>query len=280
MLHDTEAQALKRVLYGESGDRKYVFGSMLSDDVGKMVEHIAKDDSSVLQPLAAPSIGGGSGGGGGARSFAVFGKLRTMIHMDVDAVFFSSGRLSFAVMVQQLPGTGRPGAAAEVARIVQQRMRRVVPRSGTGAPSERLMREVRRVIAAERSVDSLVDARDFPAVFATIDRAGLARSPVSFWSRTWNNVCWRASLGGLAQRAQAACEAAVAPDTTVLAARDSRGLARALAGDIKGAIADFAYVVEHAKQGTFLEKRAAWLEVLRAGKNPFTEQVLEELRKP
>jgi len=274
MLHDTEAQALKRVLYGESGDRKYVFGSMLSDDVGKMVEHIAKDDSSVLQPLAAPSIGGG------ARSFAVFGKLRTMIHMDVDAVFFSSGRLSFAVMVQQLPGTGRPGAAAEVARAVQQRMRRVLPRSGTGAPSERLIREVRRVIAAERGVDSLVDARDFQAVFATIDRAGLARAPVSFWSRTWNNVCWRASLGGLAQRAQAACDAAVAPDTTVLASRDSRGLARALAGDIKGAIADFAYVVEHAKQGTFLEKRAAWLEVLRAGKNPFTEQVLEELRKP
>jgi len=28
MLHETEAQALKRVLFAESGDREYVFGSM------------------------------------------------------------------------------------------------------------------------------------------------------------------------------------------------------------------------------------------------------------
>ena len=126
---------------------------------------------------------------------------------------------------------------------------------------------------------SLVEARDFPAVFATIERAGLARAPVGFYTRAWNSVCWQASLNGLAQRAQAACEAAVAPDTTVLAARDSRGLARALAGNLKEATADFAYVVEHGKAGAFVDKRAGWLEALRAGKNPFTDQVLDELRK-
>jgi hypothetical protein len=270
MLHATEAQALKRVLFAESGDRKYLFGSMLSDDVGKMVEHIAADDSSLLQPQPAPNVG--------TRSFAVLGKLQTMIHMDVDAVFVSSGRLSVQVIVTQLPGTGKPGAAAAVARGIQERMRRVLPRGG-GAPSERLIREVRRVIQAERAVDSLVDARDFPAVFATIERAGLARAPVGFWTRTWNRVCWWASLSGLAQRAQAACDAAVAPDTTLLTTRDSRGLARALAGDLKGAAVDFAYVVDHAKAGSFLDKRAAWLEALRAGRNPFTDQVLGELRK-
>src|SRR5439155_761565 len=83
----------------------------------------------------------------------------------------------------------------------QDRVRRVVPRGGTAAPSERLVREVRRVIQAERAVDSLVDAHDYPAAFATIDRAGLARAPVGFWTRTWNKVCWWASLNGLAQRA-------------------------------------------------------------------------------
>jgi hypothetical protein len=36
--------------------------------------------------------------------------------------------------------------------------RRLEPRGGTAAPSERLIREVRRVIRAERVVDSLVDA--------------------------------------------------------------------------------------------------------------------------
>lgn len=272
-LHDTEAQALKRVLFAESGDRQYLFGSMLSDDMGTMIEHIAKDDSSTLQPQAAPGIRGA------ARSVAVVGKIRSMVHLDVDAVFFASGRLSFAVIVSQMPGAGKPGTAAAVARAMQDRLRRVVPRGGTSAPSDRQVREIRRVVEAERAVDSLVDARNFPAVFATIDRAALARAPVSFWNSTWNHVCWWGSLSGFAQRAQAACDAAVAPDTSLIAYRDSRGLARALAGDLKGAVVDFGYVVDHSKAGTFLDKRAAWLEALRAGKNPFTEQVLEELRK-
>lgn len=202
-----------------------------------------------------------------------------MIHMDVDAVFFANGRLSSLVRVSQLPGTGKPGAAVAVARSIRDRMRRVGVRGSTAAPSERLVREVHQVIRAERTVDSLVDARDFEAVFGTIDRAGLARAPVGFWMQTWNKVCWRASLNGFARRAQAACEAAVAPDTTHVSARDSRGLARALSGDIKGAIADFAYVVEHSGAGVFLDKRAAWLEALRAGNNPFTQQLLDELRK-
>jgi hypothetical protein len=272
MLHDTEAQALKRVLFAESGDRQYLFGTMLSGDMGKMIDEIAKNDSSTLQPETAPGIG--------TRSVAVLGKIRTMVHMDVDAVFVASGRLSFAVIVTQVPGAGKPGTAAAVARAVQDRMRRVVPRGGASAPSERQVREIRRVVEAERAVDSLVDARNFPAVFAAIDRAALGRAPVGFWRRTWKDVCWWGSLGGFAQRAQAACDAAVAPDTSVISSRDSRGLARALAGDLKGAAQDFAYVVDHSQAGTFLDKRAAWLEALRAGKNPFTEQVLEELRKP
>jgi len=272
MLHDTEAQALKRVLFAESGDRKYLLGSMFSDDGSKMIERIVRDDSSTLQ-LAVPDVGRG-----GTRSVAVLGKLRTMVRMDIATVFVSSGRLSASVVVSQLPGAGEPGAAAAVARAIQQRLRGAIPRA-TAAPSERLVREVRRVIQAERAVDSLVDARDFHAVFATIERAGLARAPVGFWTVTWNKVCRWASLNGLAGRAQTACEAAVAPDTAVLTFRDSRGLARALAGDTKGAIADFTYLVEHAKAGTFVDKRAAWLEALRAGNNPFTAQVLDELRK-
>jgi hypothetical protein len=270
MLHDTEAQALKRVLYAETGDREYLFGSMLGS-LGKMSERLAGDDSSTLLRSAAPGLG--------TRSAAVLGRMRAMIHMDVDAVFFANGRLSSLVRVSQLPGTGKPGAAVVVARSIRDRMRRVGVRGSTAAPSERLVRAVHQVIRAERTVDSLVDARDFEAVFGTIDRAGLARAPVGFWMQTWNKVCWRASLNGFARRAQAACEAAVAPDTTHLSARDSRGLARALSGDIKGAIADFAYVVEHSGAGVFLDKRAAWLEALRAGNNPFTQQLLDELKK-
>jgi hypothetical protein len=52
-----------------------------------------------------------------------------------------------------------------------------------------------------------------------------------------------------------------------------------LVGDLKGATTDFASIVEHSKAGTFLDKRAVWLEALRGGKSPFTAQVLDELRK-
>ena len=270
MLHDTEAQALKRVLYAESGDREYLFGSMVGG-LGKMSDRLASDDSSTLLPSAVPNLG--------TRATAVMGRLRGMIHMDVDAVFFAHGRLSSLVLVSQLPGTGKPGVAVAVARTIRDRMRRAAAHGSTVAPSERLVREVQAVIRAERAVDSLVDAGNFDAVFGTIERARLPRAPVGFWVGTWNTVCWQATLHGFAQRAQPACEAAVAPDTTYLPARDSRAVARALSGDTKGAIADLAYLVEHAQAGVFLDKRAKWLEALRAGNNPFTEQVLDELRK-
>ena len=274
MLHDTEAQALKRVLYAESGDRQYVFGSMLND-MGKIVQHLAANDSSTVQPVPTASLGVGT------RLYAVSARLRSILHMDADVYFLSSGRFSSAVIVHQLPGRGTTGAAAELAREILARMRAALPRGSSPppAPAPRLIQEIRQVIQAERAVDSLVVARQFDAVFATIERARLNRAPVGFWTRTWNQVCWWASLSGFAQRAQAACDSAVAADTTEVAARDSRGLGRALAGNLKGAAADFAYVVEHSDAGTFLDKRAAWLEALRARQNPFTPQVLDELRK-
>lgn len=272
MLHDTEAQALKRVLYAESGDRQYAFGSMLND-MGKIVEHLAADDSSTLAPVATPSLGAAT------RSYEISARLRSVLHIDADAYFLSSGRFSSVVVVQQLPGTGKTGAAAELARSILARMNAVLPRASSAAPSPRLIQEVRRVIQAERAVDSLVEARQFDAAFTAIERARLNRAPVGFWTRTWNRVCWWGSLGGFAQRAQSACDAAVAVDSTDVGARDSRGLGRALAGNLKGATTDFAYVVEHSEAGSFLDKRAAWLEALRAGKNPFTPQVLDELRK-
>jgi len=76
----------------------------------------------------------------------------------------------------------------------------------------------------------------------------------------------------------AACEATVAPDSTNLARRDSRAVARALVGDTDGAIADFTYIVHHAPEGAFLDMRAGWLDVLKAGGNPFTEEELLRLR--
>jgi hypothetical protein len=38
-------------------------------------------------------------------------------------------------------------------------------------------------------------------------------------------------------------------------------------------------VVSHAAEGAFHDSRSEWLSKLRAGQNPFTEDVLDELRK-
>ena len=60
---------------------------------------------------------------------------------------------------------------------------------------------------------------------------------------------------------------------------DSRGLARALTGKIQGAIEDFQAFAEYPEfPEESREQRRQWIEALQKGDNPFTEQVLEDLK--
>jgi tetratricopeptide (TPR) repeat protein len=101
-------------------------------------------------------------------------------------------------------------------------------------------------------------------------------------ARTYNQVCWRGSLDGWAEKVLPICERVVElmPDDAGYV--DSRGLARALTGDYAGAIDDFWFYVEWSRQ-TGLKpdrssKREAWISELEAGRNPFDEATLEDLR--
>ena len=272
-LHDTEAQALKVVIAAERSDRaQFARGTL--DVTGQMVglpDSILLGDSTTVDKLPAPGIGG--------RSSATRARLRGAIRMDADAVIFVRGRLSASVVVSRPPGASDPPGAVAIARELLRRMHDAVPGVTEPAPKAALVAAVTRVVDAEHAVDSLVEARDFEAAFRMVEGARLSRAPVGFSASTWNGLCWYASLNGYAARALAACDAAVAPDTTNLAYRDSRGLGRALAGDLAGARDDFAYVVAHAEPGQFYETRAAWLNTLRAGENPFTAEVLDGLRR-
>lgn len=276
-LHRTEAHALKAVIVAERLDRTRFLRSFMAE-LGEMGEMAAMftggdsttGDSTTVQAVAAPSIG--------ARSAAAIVKMRGVFRVNMDVVVFARGRLSAQVTVTRLPSTSESPAAVAVAREMYRRMQQVVPLSHEAAPRAPLVDAVRRVVDAEHEVDSLIDAREFQSAFRTIERARLARAPVGFGASTWNSVCWWASLYGHAKRALPACESAVAPDTTDVAIRDSRGLARALAGDLQGARDDFDYVVAHTYSGPFHDKRAAWLDALRAGNNPFTAEVLKELK--
>lgn len=59
---------------------------------------------------------------------------------------------------------------------------------------------------------------------------------------------------------------------------DSRGSARSLTGDFQGAIADFQAFVKRTNDEEKKARRQEWIELLKAGKNPFTDEVLNEFK--
>jgi hypothetical protein len=60
--------------------------------------------------------------------------------------------------------------------------------------------------------------------------------------------------------------------------RYSRGLARTLTGNIAGAIEDFQAFVEWTTDEKAKAQRQQWIEALQKGENPFTPEVLKQLR--
>lgn len=128
--------------------------------------------------------------------------------------------------------------------------------------AEKLVRrgEVKRAIAAYSEARVLSD-----------------RSLVEVSASAWNTLCWFGSLWGHATDVMDACNKAVAGEPDSEEFRDSRGLARALAGDRKGAIEDFQAFVDATKDEERKYQRQSWINVLRAGDNPFTPEVIREL---
>jgi WD40 repeat protein len=101
--------------------------------------------------------------------------------------------------------------------------------------------------------------------------------------RVANAICWRGSLDGSAARVLPVCERAVALLPELPEIRDSRGLARALTGNVSGAIEDFsAYIASAGRDGQSAERtadREVWVAALREGRNPFDTATLAALRE-
>ncbi|NEO05953.1 WD40 repeat domain-containing protein [Moorena sp. SIO3I8] len=97
-------------------------------------------------------------------------------------------------------------------------------------------------------------------------------------ANSWNALCWDGSLYNQADKVMFACEKAVelAPDEGYI--QDSRGLARALTGNIKGAIEDFEVFITWTDNQKMKAQRQGWVDALKKGENPFTTEVLESLR--
>jgi tetratricopeptide (TPR) repeat protein/DNA-binding XRE family transcriptional regulator len=98
-----------------------------------------------------------------------------------------------------------------------------------------------------------------------------------------NLFCWGYAVEQQPEKALPYCEQMVEIDPRPIF-RDSRGLTYALLGDYEAAIADFEVFVAWLEAQSNevwqqpLARRQAWLETLQAGENPFTPEVLAEIR--
>jgi tetratricopeptide (TPR) repeat protein len=101
--------------------------------------------------------------------------------------------------------------------------------------------------------------------------------PTEISADSWNSLCWDGSLHGYPSDVMYACEKAVvlAPDNGSI--RHSRGLARALTGNTKGAIEDFQAFIASTDDKKDKSQRQRWVNALRAGKNPFTPEEIKSL---
>jgi WD40 repeat protein/tetratricopeptide (TPR) repeat protein len=99
-------------------------------------------------------------------------------------------------------------------------------------------------------------------------------------AHSWNTLCWFGALWQQASKVLDACEQAVALSDGNANYRDSRGVARAMTGDIEGAIEDFQAFVEANQGKPQAHQRQEWISKLKAGENPFeNEELLGELRQ-
>jgi hypothetical protein len=128
------------------------------------------------------------------------------------------------------------------------------------------------------------------ALFAEVQR----REPTyHIKAGAWDGLCWNGAIWGHVRDVLNACGQAVAAAPNDGNARDSRGLARALTGDRMGAIDDFAFYIdwlkallltsqptegERANTEASIALREHWVAELQAGRNPFGEAQLQELR--
>ncbi|MEE9234886.1 MAG: alpha/beta hydrolase [Candidatus Acidoferrales bacterium] len=147
---------------------------------------------------------------------------------------------------------------------------------GEAAPEE-----AERLVAALGLVakgENLARERKVEAAIRAYAEAQETYPALTIVAQSWNQLCWQGSLWGYAAEVMPACEQAVAlaPDNGNI--RDSRGLARALTGDLAGAIQDFQAFVAFTQNERARAQRQEWIDALREGRNPFTPEVLEKLR--
>ena len=138
--------------------------------------------------------------------------------------------------------------------------------------------------AAVYEGENLLQSRKVPEANAAFMKVLKYRPASAIESYKWNNLCWLVSLNGRLTQVMKACEYAVALDPEELGNVDTRGVARAVAGIPMEPSRIFRNLLINGGDGSpegarIKEQRRGWIKALNDGKNPFTSDVLMELRK-
>ncbi|MEA5518485.1 AAA-like domain-containing protein [Limnoraphis robusta] len=134
------------------------------------------------------------------------------------------------------------------------------------------------------AIASILEGRDLARngkideALAQFEKAQKLDADLKIDARSWDKICWYGSLYKQGSKVMFACEKAVALDPQDGYVIDSRGVARALTGDFEGAIKDFEKFVEWTDDEKDKAQRKGWIESLKKGENPFTDEVLKGLR--
>jgi len=156
--------------------------------------------------------------------------------------------------------------------------------SGTAARQATLAVVEQNLRAAQLIADgeSLARSGEIDLALARYREARELYPGVAISARSWNTLCWWGSLYGYASEVMYVCEFGVAMAPEDGGIRDSRGLARALTGDVDGAIQDFQFFVEwvggDSGRQAQVDRRRGWIAYLKIDVNPFDAQTLEELK--
>ncbi|MGB3296561.1 MAG: AAA-like domain-containing protein [Phormidesmis sp.] len=125
--------------------------------------------------------------------------------------------------------------------------------------------------------NDFVESKNIPAALNSFRTALSLNLDLDISADDWNGLCWQGYLLGYAQEILWACDKAVALSPHEEHIQANRSIARALTGDIEGAITDLKTAIELGDGNQYEAKRKAWLESLEAGENPFTREQLDAI---
>jgi WD40 repeat protein/tetratricopeptide (TPR) repeat protein len=128
---------------------------------------------------------------------------------------------------------------------------------------------------------TFVKEKKFKDALAAYTEARKLDPTVEIYISDWDTLCRNGSLHGAAAEVLDACEHAVngaESEADKAYFRDSRGMARALTGNVAGAIEDFQAFVAQTTDEKAKAQRQQWIEALQKGENPFTSEVLDGLK--